>query len=172
MGYVQAMKELDTQLTDMKQSISQIIFASSSGGTQAGMVVGNRLLGNKYQVIGIGIEKEQYGQLTLAEKVLVISRETIKHLEMDIDISRSDIDIRTAYSNSGYGVVSEGDREAIKAMAQAEGILLDPVYTGRAMAGLIDMIRSGQIDKKDRVLFWHTGGTAALYPYTGDLVWL
>ena len=77
--------------------------------------------------------------------------------------------LNSDYLGQGYGVVGEAEREAIRLTAQLEGILLDPVYSGRAMAGLIDLIRGGQIGAEAPVLFWHTGGAPALFAYGDEL---
>ena len=81
----------------------------------------------------------------------------------------SDFIIHDAYLGGGYGVVGQPEREAIRLMAQTEGLLLDPVYTGRALAGLIDLIRQGRFGKEETVVFWHTGGLPALFAYSGEL---
>ena len=80
------------------------------------------------------------------------------------------IDLRNEYVGAGYAVVGDLEREAIKLLAQTEGILVDPVYTGRALGGCIDMIRRGEFTSRDTVLFWHTGGTPALFAYTDAVI--
>jgi D-cysteine desulfhydrase len=80
------------------------------------------------------------------------------------------VDVNANYLGGGYSVVGDLERDAIRTLARTEGLLLDPVYTGRAMGGLIDLIRRGEIDRKQKVLFWHTGGTAALSAFAEKLI--
>jgi D-cysteine desulfhydrase len=87
----------------------------------------------------------------------------------DYQFTADDLILNSDYVGDGYGVIGELEKEAIALTAQNEGILLDPIYTGRAMGGLIDMIRTGQIKATDNVLFWHTGGAPALFAYADDL---
>ena len=170
LGFVNAIKELKLQLEELNIDITHIIFATSSGGTQAGLTVGNKIFENKYRLIGIAIDKDQPGEQQFCDQVLSLSNEVNTFLGCNNNIDKNDIDIRSEYSTNGYGVVSDLEKQAIKQVAVNEGILLDPVYTGRAMAGLIDMIKKGEFSRNDTVLFWHTGGTAALFDYGEKLV--
>ena len=169
-GFVEATKELATQLNKMQETISHVVFPSSSGGTQAGLIVGKRVYSQDYQIIGIGIDKEDQGQTDHKEQIHELAKASASKIGADSDIPRDDVDIRQDYWGSGYGVVRDAERQAIKLLAETEGLLLDPVYTGRAMAGLIDLVKSGELSSEDRVLFWHTGGTPALFSYAQDLV--
>ena len=99
-----------------------------------------------------------------------MAQATAHHLNADITIPNDDIDIRDSYCKSGYGVVTDTERKAIRLLAETEGLLVDPVYTGRALVGLLDLVQSGELTTKDRVLFWHTGGTPALFSHAPDLV--
>jgi D-cysteine desulfhydrase len=169
-GFVEAARELTEQLAQARESISHIVFASSSGGTQAGLTVGKSLFGLDSELVGIGIDKGVTGDVPFAERVLGLANATAERLGVSSRFSASDLIIRDDYLGDGYGVVSELERRAIRMLAQTEGILLDPVYTGRAMGGLIDMIERGELSREHSVLFWHTGGTPALFPYVGDLI--
>jgi len=144
-GYVAAMEEFIGQLKERSLNIDHVVFASSSGGTQSGLVVGARAFGFKGQVLGISVASKVDDLMGV---LVQLSTDTAK----------------------GYGKPAEPEREAIRLLAQTEGILADPVYTGRALAGLIDLIRKGTFNKDETVLFWHTGGSAALFAYVKELL--
>jgi D-cysteine desulfhydrase len=146
-----------------------VLFASSSGGTQAGLVVGRKIFNQAFELIGIGIDKGEAGDGPFAGHVLSLARDTVKRLAIETEIDASDIVIRDDYQGDGYGVVGDLERRAIRMTAETEGILLDPVYTGRAMGGLIDMIERDEFSSSDTVLFWHTGGLPALFSYADEL---
>lgn len=165
-GFVQAMHELEQQMDTSK--LSHIVFASSSGGTHAGMLLGKAMLSARYQVQGINIDKSS-GDVPFQQQVLKLLNSTADVLDIQAQFTVSDVVLADDYLASGYGVVGDAEREAINLLARYEGILLDPVYTGRAMAGLIDMIRCGQWHKGQQVLFWHTGGAPALFAYHQQL---
>jgi D-cysteine desulfhydrase len=169
-GFVEAARELSQQLAQLGESITHIVFASSSGGTQAGLTVGKSLFGLDCELIGIGIDKGASGDVPFDEHVAQLANATAERLGVKDRFSASDLTIRKDYLGEGYGVVGELERRAIRMVAQTEGILLDPVYTGRAMGGLIDMIERGELSREHSVLFWHTGGTPALFPYARDLI--
>ena len=169
-GFVEAVRELTQQLTQLGESITHIVFASSSGGTQAGLIVGKSLCGWDGKLMGIGIDKGASGDVPFAAHVLKLANATAERLGVHSTFSASDLLIRNDYLGDGYGVVGELERRAIRTVAQTEGILLDPVYTGRAMGGLIDMIERDELSREHSVLFWHTGGIPALFPYAADLI--
>ena len=168
-GFVEAIREVTSQLAEMGDGISHLVFASSSGGTQAGLALGKVLFGGAFDVVGIAIDKGEAGDGPYDEHVLGLARATAERLGLHCTLAVSDLIVRDEYLGRGYGVVGDAERQAIQMVARTEGILLDPVYTGRAMAGLIDMIQRGQFSKGDSVLFWHTGGTPSLFPYARDL---
>jgi len=99
----------------------------------------------------------------LKENVITIVHDLASHMGQGLEISKNDLLVNADYTGDGYGIMNENDREAIHLFASNEGILLDPVYTGRAGAGLIDLVRKGFFKKGERVLFWHTGGTPGLF---------
>lgn len=168
-GFVEAVRELVIQLAELEETVTQIVFASSSGGTQAGLVVGKSIFDQHFQLIGIGIDKAEAGDSPFEELVLSLANSTAKRLEAGLSFTHSDIIIRNEYFGDGYGVVGELERRAIQLTAETEGILIDPVYTGRAMGALMDMIERHEFSQDDTVLFWHTGGTPALFPYAGEI---
>lgn len=161
-GYVQAFVEMMEQAKAMDTEVDYVIHASGSGSTQAGLVVGSMASGGQTKVLGISIseEKETHGK-----DVLVISRDTLRALGIKLDVHSRDIKIFDEYIGEGYGVVDKDVSETVRLVAFKEGIFLDPVYTGKAMAGLLDLIKKGYFKKDDRIVFFHTGGTPALFPY-------
>lgn len=169
LGYVEAMRELDAQLVSVNEKITHMVFASSSGGTHAGMMLGKHLLGRDYSLVGIKIDKETESERLFDDVVLDLANETAAMLELGSVFSKQDVLLQADYVGEGYGVLGESERDAIALLARLEGILLDPVYTGRAMSGLIGMIRNGEFGASDKVLFWHTGGAPALFAQAAEL---
>ncbi len=166
-GYVLAMEELMGQVAAANRNIDFIIVASSSGGTQAGLTLGAHVFDYRGQIIGISIDHEADD---LKVQVAALATATATHLGLGTISVAEQVEVNDDYLGDGYGVLGETEREAIQLVAQIEGILLDPVYTGRAMAGLIDLIRWGAFTRRQTVLFWHTGGTPALFAYGEKLL--
>jgi D-cysteine desulfhydrase family pyridoxal phosphate-dependent enzyme len=156
LGYAYAMKEF------MQQNVHAdwIIFGTSSGGTHAGLVLGQRVFGYKGNVLGISIDEPEEW---LKTRVSVLASDASEKIGERIDFTGDDILASEEYCKAGYGVLTEAEREAVRLFAKYEGLLLDPVYTGRAAAGMIDLIRKGFFKKDETVLFWHTGGQPALF---------
>jgi D-cysteine desulfhydrase family pyridoxal phosphate-dependent enzyme len=155
-AYALAMKEL----LDQGFNPDWIVFASSSGGTQAGLVCGARLFNFKGNVLGISVDEIK---ADLQAKVAPLANKTADFLGERTDFSPEEILVSADYLGGGYGVMGATEVEAIRLFARAEGLLLDPVYTARAAAGMIDLIKQGFFKREDKVLFWHTGGTPALF---------
>lgn len=155
-AFVFALKEL----IDQDFQPDWIVTASSSSGTQAGMVAGARLFNFKRNVLGISIDEPQ---IELQAHVASLASATTDFLGEKIDFQPQDILVSADYLGAGYGVMGTPEIEAIRLFARQEGLLLDPVYTGRAAAGLVDLIRKGYFKSDEKVLFWHTGGTPALF---------
>jgi D-cysteine desulfhydrase family pyridoxal phosphate-dependent enzyme len=166
-GYVAAMEELMEQAKQMNLRFDRIVFASSSSGTQAGLAVGAKATGYTGQVLGISVDEKREDLQTKAAR---LATETAAHLGQIMKFAPGDIDVNADYLGAGYAVLGEPEREAIRLAAQTEGLLLDPVYTGRAFAGMMDLIHKGSIRRDETVLFWHTGGTPALFAYADELV--
>ncbi len=122
------------------------------------------------QIVGIGIDKGEAGDEPYPVHLACLANATATHIGLDADFTPGDFVVNQEYLGGGYGVVGELEREAIRLAARLEGLLLDPVYTGRAMGGLIDLIRRGVIGRDETLLFWHTGGTPALFAYADELV--
>ncbi len=155
-AYAYAMRELVAQ----DVAADWVVFATSSGGTHAGLVVGKELFGFTGRVLGISID-EKAGPFR--GRIAKLATETAALMGADLTFSESDILVDDNYLGEGYAVMGEPEREAIHLFARHEGVLVDPVYTGRAAAGMIDLIRQGFFQPEERVLFWHTGGTPALF---------
>jgi len=156
-AYYQAYQELREQLPDKLPD--WIVFASSSGGTQAGLFAGSRQSGGS-RVLGISVDEPE---AKLKGIVHGIAGTLAEQLDLDLDLCQDDILVDDSYTGEGYGIMNDQDRQAIRLFAETEGILLDPVYTGRAAAGLLDLIRQGFFKPGQKVLFWHTGGTPGLF---------
>lgn len=140
--------------------VDWIVFPSSSGGTQAGMVVGKRIFGWAGKTLGISVDEPA---VVLKSRVAALASATAEKLGEQMSFSSEEILVNDEYLGGGYGVAGEPEREAIHLFARLEGLLVDPVYTGRAAAGLIGLIRSEFFSRGETVLFWHTGGTPALF---------
>lgn len=146
-----------------------IVVASSSAGTQAGLVLGAKLFGWKGKVLGISID---HAASELQEAVARLATEAASRLDFDIKVAPEEVRVNDQYLGGGYAVMGDPEIEAIRLFGATEGLVLDPVYTGRAAAGMIDLIRKGFFSDKDRILFWHTGGSPALFaePYASTLI--
>jgi len=148
------------QAGDAGQAFDRIVFCTSSGGGQAGMIVGAQALGYSGQILGVSAH---YTDAEMRPNVRGWIQGTCELLRLASLPSDDAIVVRHDYIGPGYGILSDAGKEAILLMARTEGILLDPVYTGKAMAGLIDLIRKGEIGSREKILFWHTGGMPALF---------
>lgn len=166
-AYVDAFEEVTRQLLERDLRMDHVVFASSSGGTQAGMVTGARAVNFRGRVLGISVDEDAE---TLRRTVLELTEEIKGHLDLRFDIDPDTVRVNDEYLGEGYGIMGNAEREAIRLVAETEGLLLDPVYTGRAMAGLMDLIEKGAFSPEENVLFWHTGGTAGLFAYAEELL--
>ncbi|MCZ6451342.1 MAG: D-cysteine desulfhydrase family protein [Deltaproteobacteria bacterium] len=169
LGYVQAMIELNDQLSKGRIKVDTIVFATSSGGTQAGMVVGARISGFEGKILGISIDQRSSQEPSYQSELAAIANEAAKLIDSRYEFTEDDFTVNYDYLGLGYGVVGNLERESIRLTACTEGLLLDPVYSGRAMGGLIDLIKKGFFSLKDTVLYWHTGGAPALFAYAREL---
>lgn len=156
LGYVTAFEEFLSQGLD----VDWIVVASSSAGTQAGLALSAKQTGWNGKVLGISIDQNQPG---LQQRVARLVTETADKMGKPMLVSPEEIHVNSDYLGGGYGIMGQLEIEAIQLFARTEGLLLDPVYTGRAAAGMIDLIRKGFFKSEERVVFWHTGGTPALF---------
>ncbi|MBW1636794.1 MAG: D-cysteine desulfhydrase family protein [Deltaproteobacteria bacterium] len=164
-GYVAGMLELARQLEELSLAPDAIIFATSSGGTQAGLTLGAEICGFKGNVLGISIDQVSAGSDAFPPVLATITNETAARIGSDIRMTESDFSLNYDYLGAGYAMPGELEFNAIEDLALNEGILLGPVYTARAMGGLLDMIQKGFFTKDQTVLFWHTGGTPELFAW-------
>jgi D-cysteine desulfhydrase family pyridoxal phosphate-dependent enzyme len=165
-SYANAMLELAAQARALDLAFDRIVFASSSAGTHAGLVVGATMAGLSGEVLGVSVD---HPRDVLRGMVAHLATQTAQLLGQPHQYHLSDIAVNADYLGGGYAALGAPEREAIELFARHEGVLLDPVYTGRAAAGLIDLIRKGTIGAGETALFWHTGGMPALWAYAREL---
>lgn len=169
-GYVVAMVELMEQLGARGAKVDHIVFGTSSGGTQAGIELGARITGFAGKLHGLSIDKNEPEHLEYEQEVAQIANDCSNYIGSEVRLAPEEVKVVYGYKGEGYGVVGELEREAIRLMARCEGILLDPVYSGRAFGALVDLIRKGIFKRGETVLFWHTGGGPALFGYAREVM--
>jgi len=169
-GYVDGMVELTGQLAEMKLMPDAIVFATSSGGTQAGLSLGAQLTEFKGDILGISIDQVQAGPGPFPPVLTQIANEAATRIESDIRLTESDFSLNYDYLGAGYAMPGELEFNAIRDLSLLEGILLGPVYTARAMGGLLDLIKKEYFTKDQTLLFWHTGGTPELFAWADQLL--
>jgi len=162
LGYVNCAFELVGQANDRSLRIDHIVTATGSAGTQAGLITGLKAINAQIPLLGIGVRAPKEKQ---EENVFALAQKTAEKLGCPGVVQRGDVVADSSYVGAGYGVPREDTIDAIRMFAQLEGILLDPVYSGKGAAGLIDHCRKGTFKKGERVVFLHTGGSAALFGY-------
>ena len=166
-GYVAGAEEILAQTFDMGLNIDRVVCASGSTGTHAGLVVGFYGNNSNIPVIGVNVSRKKDLQ---EEMVYSLVQKTAAHVGIESEIPRSTVVCFDEYVGPGYSLPTPEMAEAVKMLAQYEGILMDPVYTGKAMAGFIDLIRKGYFEKDEKLLFVHTGGSPGLYVYINDIL--
>ncbi len=167
MGYVACAEEILAQTFDMGLRIDHVLCASGSTGTHAGLVTGFYGNSSRIRVIGINVIRTKEEQEPLVHD---LARRTAERLGVPSDIPRDAVCCFGEYVGPGYSLPTPEMANAVKMLARTEGILLDPVYTGKAMAGLIDLVRKGFFNSDETLLFLHTGGSPALYVYMSDIL--
>jgi L-cysteate sulfo-lyase len=165
LGYVNCAYEVVGQANDRGMVIDHIVTATGSAGTQAGLIVGLKAMNAQIPLLGIGVRAPKEKQ---EENVFNLAKETAAKLGCPDVVSRSDVVANTDYVGPGYGIPQADTLEAIRLFAELEGILLDPVYSGKGAAGLIDLCRNGHFKQGERVVFLHTGGSAGLFGYVNE----
>lgn len=165
-GYVAAFIELLEQCENLNLSFDDIVLASGSGGTQAGLALAAALLNSPIRIFGISIIEPA---TVLQQEIARLANAAALLLGLDIRLTPDQFPVNADYLGGGYGVMGDLERESIRLTARTEGIILDPVYTGRAMGALIDLVRKSCFAPGERVLFWHTGGLPAVFEYAGQL---
>ncbi|MBA7602526.1 L-cysteate sulfo-lyase [subsurface metagenome] len=166
-GWVNAAEEIGQQLKEQKIDAQYVVLALGGGSTQAGLVLGFKQLKLPLDVVGISVLYKKKSKAI--DEVVTLVNEAAKLLALDVAVTPDEVTVYDDYIGQGYGIITDDCIEAIRLVAQAEGIFLDPVYTGKAMAGLIDLIRKGQFTPKDTVVFVHTGGMPAVFAYHQEL---
>lgn len=164
-GYVNAVLELAGQLKDMSIAPDAIVFASSSGGTQAGLTLGAKIAGFNGEILGISIDQNKTGFDPFPPVLAGICNAAAERIDSAVRLAESDFSLNCDYLGAGYAMPGKLEFNAIHDLARLEGILLGPVYTARAMGGLMDLIQKGYFTKKHTVLFWHTGGAPELFAW-------
>jgi D-cysteine desulfhydrase family pyridoxal phosphate-dependent enzyme len=165
-GYVLAMMEAMEQLEEMGIEVDRMFMGSGSAGTHSGILVGAKLTGYQGRVEGVCISRPEEEQLP---RVRSLAEATLDFLEEKATIEDSDLAVHDGYTGAGYAQPAALEREAIRLVARQEGIILDTVYTGRVMGGLLDLIERGAIGRDETVLFWHTGGLPAIFVHAAAL---
>ncbi len=164
LGYVDCAMELLAQAGDQGLRVDHVVHATGSAGTQAGLVTGLEGASSGVPVLGIGVNAPRDAQ---EEKAHGLARRTADLIGTGIEVARERVVANCDYVGAGYGAPTDGMVEAVTLLSRLEGILLDPVYTGKGMAGLIDLVRRGRFARDENVVFVHTGGSAGLFGYRG-----
>ena len=161
-GYVACAQEIMAQTFEQGLKLDYVVCASGSTGTHAGLVTGFHGCQMNLPVLGVNVSRAKIAQEELVYRLV---RETSRFVGLNFEIPREAVTCFDEYVGPGYSLPTPEMAEAVRLLARTEGILLDPVYTGKAMSGLIDLVRKGYFPKGSRVLFVHTGGSPALYVY-------
>jgi D-cysteine desulfhydrase family pyridoxal phosphate-dependent enzyme len=160
LGYVAAVEEIVNQLLALGEAPSRLYFATSSLGTHAGLVAGAHAYSASFTPIGIAVEG---GKDEMCRHGLELTRETAKLIDLDATFQPEDIHIDDGFFGEGYGIPTAEGLDAIRLLARTEAVFLDPVYTGKAMSGLLAHIRRGELTADDSVIFLHTGGGPSIF---------
>ena len=162
LGYVNCAAELTRQAHEQDLKIDALVHATGSSGTQAGLVAGLASLDSAIHLLGIGVRAPKEKQESM---VHALATSTADFLGNGVTIPREVVRTNCDYVGGGYGIPTDGMRAAIKTLAELEGLLFDPVYSGKGLDGLMDQVRKGYFDGMHNVVFLHTGGSAALFGY-------
>ncbi|MDJ0812883.1 MAG: D-cysteine desulfhydrase [Woeseiaceae bacterium] len=165
LGYVNCVIEMLGQFEEQNLDVGHIVTATGSAGTQGGLVVGLKALESAIPLLGIGVSIPRDEQ---EEKVYALARETADFIGKPGCVAREDVVANCDYVGPGYGMRTDSMNEAVLMLARSEGLLFDPVYSGKALAGMIDLVRKGELGDGD-IVFLHTGGAAALFAYADQL---
>ncbi len=167
LGYVNCAVELIQQANDTGLRIDYLVHGTGSAGTQAGLVAGLEGCNSGIKVYGVSVRQPKDKQ---EEAVYRLASETAEYVGIKSGLARGSVVADGDYVGAGYGQPTAGTIEAIELAARHEGLLLDPVYSGKGMAGLIGLIRQGKFTKDQNIVFLHTGGSAALFAYQDALL--
>ncbi|MFK7963799.1 MAG: D-cysteine desulfhydrase [Burkholderiaceae bacterium] len=162
LGYVNCARELVVQAAEQGLKIDALLHATGSSGTQAGLVAGLAAIESDIHLLGIGTRAPQPKQETM---VFELAKATAAHLNTGLNIERDSVRANCDYVGAGYGIPTPGMISAVKLLAETEGLLFDPVYSGKGLDGMIDLIKRGAFEGMENLVFLHTGGSAALFGY-------
>jgi L-cysteate sulfo-lyase len=146
--------------------IDHLVTATGSAGTQGGLIVGLKAMNANIPLLGIGVSAPQDAQ---EQKVYELARETAEYIGAPGVVEREDVVANCDYVGEGYGIPTDAMNDAVLLLARLEGLLFDPVYSGKALAGLIDLVGNGHFKDAQNIVFLHTGGSAALFAYKSQL---
>ena len=166
LGYLNASVEILHQLNERGITANYIVHSTGSGATQTGLALGFKAMNTNIKVIGIACGGDKH---SISHAVKRLADETSKLTNLPLTLSYEDIIVYDEYTCGGYGIITKEVIEIIKRVARSEGVILDPTYTGKAMMGLINLIRKGEIPKGSTVIFLHTGGTPLVFQYEDEL---
>lgn len=160
-GYYRAIEEIMLQEKEMKVHFDGIVIATGSGGTYSGLLLGSRILNYDAKIYGVNVcQNEKY----FKDRIYEILHDSMKYIDVNLNFSKDEINIIDGYVGRGYALSREEELEFIKELAKLEGIILDPVYTGKAMYGLTQEIKKGKFSEYKNLLFIHTGGIFGIFP--------
>jgi len=161
-GDVSCFEELEAQLQNLEQKPTVLVLATSNGGTHAGILVGKVLTGSRVNVLGIDVGTHN---VDVEESICALANAVAKELNLSREFKRDDVNLNSDYVGEGYDIPTDESTRALKELWKHDGILLDPTYTAKGMAGLIDLARKGDW-ANERVIFLHTGGTPSVFSST------
>jgi L-cysteate sulfo-lyase len=162
LGYVNCALELLTQADEMELKIDMLIHATGSSGTQAGLVAGLAAVESNVDLLGIGVRAPREKQEAMVHD---LACRTMEHLGAGFEVARNRVQANCDYVGPGYGLPTDAMRDAVRLLARLEGLLFDPVYSGKGLAGLIDLVQRGAFSGARNIVFLHTGGSASLFAY-------
>ncbi len=165
-GYALAMEELVKQFNQIGETVDYVVCACGTGGTQSGLIFGAKLLDVTAKILGASVFASKADASRTVAQLVNGSAEL---LDVDLSIVPEEVAVFDDYIKEGYGVLNNEVTDAIKLVAETEGIFLDPIYTGKAMVMLIDLTKKGYFKKDDNVVFFHTGGLPAIFLYKNEL---
>lgn len=168
-GYLDCALELDAQLEALgveDESRVRIIICAGSGTTQSALATGLKALGRNYRVTGVAVIGSA---AETRDRIVATSRRCAALFDLPAALEPEDVDVRDGYMGAGYGVPDEPSLEALRLVARTEGVALDPVYTSKTVAGMMDLVRRGELGAQDTVVFVHTGGVPGLFAYASEL---
>ncbi len=166
-GYLNGMLELHEQLERLPEQPTTIMVTSGSGSTHTGIAATVKALGLPYHVTGISIRPQNPPQ---RERIAALAQSAATHYGIPCALTPEEVDVREEYYGKGHGVTTAAGRDAVHTVARTEGILLDLTYTGKAMSGLIDLVRKGTFGQDERVVFVHTGGIPSLFAHADEVL--